>query len=1808
VEVHDNLFIPPIDVALINQTSCDVNNPNGQLTATIDETTIGGAAGVNTGYSFGWSDNGSGPVLVFPGTAVTTTTGVNGQVDRLPGNRYYTVEATRASTGCTNTQSVFLEEVIVYPIVVATNIDPVTRCDTPDGQMEANVSGTAIGYTFYWLNEVGQSQTTLNTDVVANADATISDNGLYPNLIPGYYTVAARDNFTTCLSQPVTREVVDATVLTNIAVTLGPGLPSTCGSFDGEMSATVTGGSGGTLDLFWHYGGPVNDSINFFNNPPQFTAPDDVPFNTLSGAAVPAVSNINSLESRLYTLVVHDNGNGCGNYETIFLPFQDAQEIAEVITPSTICPYTVGNGQVEVTLTSIPAFPAGLTFQDFSYSFYAGENPDPSRLINPPGTVGPGAGVSDPMVYSSLAPGKYTIEVRQGYGSFCPVYDVIEVESWALPPLVDLVGSLTANTACDINFADGGAEISIAQDPNDLTAGNTYTLGVLPLPGAGAYPVAGLGAGNVTIGGLRSKNDVPQYTITVTSSNNCVTERFIEIPNLPTVAELVDGNVMVVDAAFCLPALETSAQVEVTGINIVNGPADNMDDYRFDWYSDAGLTNNILSAVGDASAAKGGELLSNVGAPLPSSPVTVGTYWVVGTKVNAGATGGVGCFSAPFRVSINDDTVDPTFSLTPQANTACGLNYEGQVTVDAATASGPGSVPGATYSYAWVLPAGATVPIDGNGFAGVADLFTGLRDGLYTLNGTNELTGCQSASTASVIKLDIPVVITTVDHVDNEYCFPNGEMLVQEVIIDGIPEADHNLFNFEWFANTPTGVPAQQGLGLDAIGGLVNGSYYVIATVDNSAPIGSGCKSPPARADIKDIHVNPTINLASIANTACDNNFDGQITITSATASGPGAAANYDFNWLTVPAGNVVSDGIAVPSPYMVSNVSDGTFVVRASNNITQCFVDGTITLMKNPPPVEILTVNKTDQMICLPDGSILVTAVSPATVADYTFNWFKSSPNSIALQDAGSATITTDQLDAINYPDMGMGTYYVVGIKNPINAPGSGCRTPAFRVDINDLSVDPQMAFTFEPNSSCNPMIPNGVVLAMASERDGTTDNYGFMWTLNGAGLPVETTQTDTSPSSQLDNAFEGNYVLQVTNSITGCSFNQGLTVNVDRTISLPNIVQVNPINPTDCFPTGSAQVVEITIGGVTTITDAVALDADFDYEWYKAQYPANLLPGEQLTLLANQLPDRYFVLVEDLTTNCKSTPVEVVIEEADIVYPDVNIQLTVPQISCDPLAGTAILVAQADGQNDTNPDYSFTWFPSLDLSGVSFAGTSTITDLMSGDYSVSVFNAATNCVASALYIVPDNAPQFLPQLSLSTSGRTRCDIADGLLLASGVPFPVDPSQPLNNYPFAYNYSAELYDNDPPADINSPEYGFMNLDPNFPGFSNFLEADLAEGTYTVRMTDLNTGCVTIDHVDVADNRVYPLITIVEDNPMINCDPLRPNGQLSATADGGKVGGYQFEWYAGGAPSGTILSSNNKLIGQAVGSYTVLVTNNLTQCPNDETGMISDGTVLPPSPIAELIQGRTSCIVPNGWVAANVGGSTLGYAFAWYDGSTAQGSPDHNGVDYMNLDIGPYSVTATDIVTGCISLPTSIDVPDLRVIPEVTLTSTPSYCLYPSGSVNLALITPNVVLTDIQWFDQISGAQIGSGPASYDLPAGFYQALFVSSEGCENESAIEVGTEILSYNLVSVNGDNMNDSWIIDCIQNFPANNVKVFNRSGVKVYEADGYNNVDVIFYGIGERGVYAMGNSLPDGTYFYIIDKRDGSKPVTGYLELVR
>jgi hypothetical protein len=754
------------------------------------------------------------------------------------------------------------------------------------------------------------------------------------------------------------------------------------------------------------------------------------------------------------------------------------------------------------------------------------------------------------------------------------------------------------------------------------------------------------------------------------------------------------------------------------------------------------------------------------------------------------------------------------------------------------------------------------------------------------------------------------------------------------------------------------------------------------------------------------------------------------------------------------------------------------------------------------------------------------------------------------------------------------------------------------------DLHVDPNLSLTFSPNSSCNVTDPNGQLIATAIERDGSTDNYTFAWTLNSAPLPGVTTQTDATPNSQLDDAFEGQYALTVMNTITGCSFTSGIEVNLDHNISLPNIITVDTVDPTTCIGDGLAQVTAIRIGNGPSITGPV-LTTDFQYEWYDDDFvPANQLPTTT-PLLTPLVSGTYYVRVQDLTTDCKSAPTEVVILEDDIIYPLLNITQTAAQISCITTTGTAALLATGDGQTDANPTYLFNWFNNLDATAPAMASTSTISNLLDGDYSVTVTNTATGCTSQDLYIIRDDSDRFMPILSLTTEGRIDCLNPDGSLQAREVGW-----TSTSGYPYPINFTAEVYPGQN-ADVTQPGT-VMNF---VPGFNrNWLSNNLDVGFFTVKLTDNNTGCFVTGMEEVLDQRVNPVVIVLEDNPLINCDPARANGQLSATADGGKVGGYLFDWYSGATASGAVLGANNKLIGLGMGDYTVRVTNNFTNCFADATKGITDGRLPAPTPVAELIFDRTRCDFPDGWVAANVGGITFNYTFDWYEGEAVKSSPDFIGANYKDRDIGFYTVTAMDQTTGCLSQPTSIEVKDLRVIPEVIIHTTPSYCeelpgqVGGTGTAEIELVPANVATDAVSWSLQPDLNTIGIGSYLTNILPGFYQADVVTSQGCIATGVGEVATEVFAYNLVSNNGDLKNDNFRIDCISQFPNNNVKIFNRSGVLVFEADGYDNADVIFKGIGENGVYTIGNELPVGTYFYIIDKRDGSKPKTGYLELVR
>ncbi len=86
------------------------------------------------------------------------------------------------------------------------------------------------------------------------------------------------------------------------------------------------------------------------------------------------------------------------------------------------------------------------------------------------------------------------------------------------------------------------------------------------------------------------------------------------------------------------------------------------------------------------------------------------------------------------------------------------------------------------------------------------------------------------------------------------------------------------------------------------------------------------------------------------------------------------------------------------------------------------------------------------------------------------------------------------------------------------------------------------------------------------------------------------------------------------------------------------------------------------------------------------------------------------------------------------------------------------------------------------------------------------------------------------------------------------------------------------------------------------------------------------------------------------------------------------------------------------------------------------------------------------------------------------------------------------------------------------------------------------------------------------------------------------EASIEDDLEI--YNLLTPNGDGENDIFVIRNIELYPENTIEIFNRWGVQVYSVAGYGQNGNYFKGVSNgRGTVSSSESLPTGTYFYIL-----------------
>ena len=82
-------------------------------------------------------------------------------------------------------------------------------------------------------------------------------------------------------------------------------------------------------------------------------------------------------------------------------------------------------------------------------------------------------------------------------------------------------------------------------------------------------------------------------------------------------------------------------------------------------------------------------------------------------------------------------------------------------------------------------------------------------------------------------------------------------------------------------------------------------------------------------------------------------------------------------------------------------------------------------------------------------------------------------------------------------------------------------------------------------------------------------------------------------------------------------------------------------------------------------------------------------------------------------------------------------------------------------------------------------------------------------------------------------------------------------------------------------------------------------------------------------------------------------------------------------------------------------------------------------------------------------------------------------------------------------------------------------------------------------------------------------------------------------------NAFSPNGDGINDTWIIRYLESYPGTTVEIFNRDGQAVFFQEGYTK---------PWNGTTKGKPLPVGTYYYIVNPKNGLNPITGSVTIIK
>ncbi len=278
--------------------------------------------------------------------------------------------------------------------------------------------------------------------------------------------------------------------------------------------------------------------------------------------------------------------------------------------------------------------------------------------------------------------------------------------------------------------------------------------------------------------------------------------------------------------------------------------------------------------------------------------------------------------------------------------------------------------------------------------------------------------------------------------------------------------------------------------------------------------------------------------------------------------------------------------------------------------------------------------------------------------------------------------------------------------------------------------------------------------------------------------------------------------------------------------------------------------------------------------------------------------------------------------------------------------------------------------------------------------------------------------------------------------------------------------------------------------------------------------------------------------------------------------------GYDTYDWSNGSNSQSIMVSND-------GKYRITVTDGI--CDFTDT---VDLTVFPLPDIDFTGDTLTGCEELTVNFTDNTGGSLQSWEWDFGDGnSSSQQNPSHI------YSAGTYDVTLTVTTSdNCSDIYTINNMIDAYLQPDASFVADPE--ITPVSQPVISFINNSSNGQTWLWdFGDGSTSTEESCTHTYSSAGTYNVCLYAStSNGCNDSYCFEVMViedSLTIPNVITPNGDAVNDYFKITNIENYISSHMIIFDRWGKKVYEADNYNNSTVKW----------AAEKDEDGVYYYVL-----------------